>query len=187
MITNTVGRATRMNLGDRECVVAPVTLLVEGVLNGSRGPLYYPREEIKQNVIAWNGIPLTLGHPDLIMSARTPEILSQYQLGVVLNAEYAYRKLTAQAWFDVVACNRIDKRIIAKLERGEPIEVSTGILTHNELVDGVYNNKAYIGIARNYRPDHLAVLLDEYGACSVDDGCGVFNQHSLKERLLAVC
>ena len=42
---------------------------------------------------------------------------------------------------------------------------------------GDWNGKAYVGIARNYRPDHLAILPDMKGACSIADGAGLCRNH----------
>jgi hypothetical protein len=33
--------------------------------------------------------------------------------------------------------------------------------------------RPYNFVARNYRPDHLAILPDQRGACSIEDGCGL--------------
>ena len=56
------------------------------------------------------------------------------------------------------------------------LKSATGLRTSDEHVSGVHNDgRAYIAIARKYRPDHLAILLNERGACSIQDGCGVLN------------
>jgi hypothetical protein len=48
----------------------------------------------------------------------------------------------------------------------------------------VFNGVKYEGIARNLRPDHLAILPDDKGACSLEDGCGVNNtSKNWKDRL----
>lgn len=174
---NIVGKTRKESLYGREHLVAPVTLIVPGVLNGSLGPLYYPPEEIEKSVDAWNRVPMLVHHPTLNnkpVSARRPDVLSKQFIGEVFNAK-ADGKLTGEAWFDVEKTNRTDPSIIASLKRGENIEVSTGLLTTNEPAPegSTFAGKPYTHIARNYRPDHLAVLPDQVGACSVDDGCGI--------------
>lgn len=47
----------------RDYIVAPLTLIVPGTLNGSQGPLYYPPEELAESASAWNGMPMMIGHP----------------------------------------------------------------------------------------------------------------------------
>ena len=48
---------------------------------------------------------------------------------------------------------------------------------------GNYMGKSYTYIAKNYRPDHLAVLPDNSGACSISDGCGVLVNQRNGKRL----
>lgn len=64
------------------------------------------------------------------------------------------------------------------LEAGRPMELSTGLFTQNEPAPAgaTFNGRPYDYVARNYRPDHLAVLPDQIGACSLADGCGVLAQ-----------
>ena len=165
----------RATLAGRSYLVAPVTLIVPGVLNGSQGPLYYPPEETQKNVQAWNGMPLVLRHPktsDGYVSARTPEVLDGQSLGVLLNVRYA-DKLGGEAWFDEDRLKSADSSLYARVAAGQPVEMSTGLWTDNENTPGTYNGVSYVAVARNYRPDHLAVLPDGKGACSVQDGCGI--------------
>src|SRR5690606_13771547 len=47
----------------------------------------------------------------------------------------------------------------------------------------------YHSVARDYKPDHIAILPDRIGACSIADGCGVNNagqqfSHEQLRRLL---
>lgn len=163
--------------GSREYVVAPVSMIVPGVLNGSRGALYYPLEEITKNVDAWNMMPLTLGHPSkdgVGLSARSPEVLESYALGFVFNSKIQDNKLVAEAWFDKERTKTLSPILYNKLLNGELVELSTGLYTDSITVKNkTYKGKPYDGIAKNYRPDHLAILIDVKGACSLDDGCGL--------------
>ncbi len=163
--------------GGRDYLVAPVTLIASGVLNGSRGPLYYPVEEVAHNPSGWNGMPLVLRHPTVNgqpVSARNPQVLEECEVGQVFNVYYS-DKLRGEAWFDVAACNKADRRIIPALKQGKALEVSTGLFAeYEDAPEGAaFNGTVYTHTVRNIRPDHLALLLDESGACSVKDGCGV--------------
>ena len=60
------------------------------------------------------------------------------------------------------------------------MEVSTGLFTENEEVHGEFRGKPYIAVARNYRPDHLAWLPDQIGACSLAAGCGTLKLNQAK-------
>lgn len=169
----------------REWIVANMTLIVPGVLPGSEGPLLYPKEEINRNVMAWNHIPITNGHPVLNgkpITARAPEVLDTYSMGVLLNAKGGDR-LTAEGWFDVALTKKLNPLVYAKLEQGQKIELSTGLSVDRQ---SVLNGKTetgqeYSGIVSNFRPDHLAVLTNVSGACSLEDGCGVNNEKKEEE------
>jgi hypothetical protein len=68
---------------------------------------------------------------------------------------------------------------MTKIRQKQPIEVSTGLFTTNYAANpgSNYKGRPYSHIARNYVPDHLAILLDQVGACSIQDGCGItFNK-----------
>lgn len=166
---NLIGSVRRDWWGGREYVVAPATLIVpDRVLPGSKGPLYYPASETKRNVYLWDGLPITLYHPEengVPMSGRQSEGIG-FTKGTTHND-----KLETEAWFDV---ERTDADLVARIERGDPMELSTGLYTEEEEheereADGV----KYSVTARDYRPDHVAVLPDGLGACSVKDGCGI--------------
>ncbi len=176
-------KARRETMHGREYVVAPLTLIVPGVLNGSNGPLYYPADEVSKDPAVWNGVPLVAYHPEAGKSGRDPEVFGRDGLGHVYRTRFVNGKLRAEGWFDVEAVRNRDKtlppdaRILPRLEAGRPIELSTGLFTRNEPApDGsTFNGRSYVAVARNYKPDHLAVLPDQAGACSLKDGCGVHN------------
>ena len=165
----------RRTLLGREYYVVPVSMIVEGVLNGSRGPLYYPQSEIDRNPTAWNHIPIVLNHPkkgDTYISARDPDTLNEYGLGMVLQSK-GQDGLKAFGWFDIENTRAKAPGIFADIEAGRPVELSTGLGSNVEEKVGTFNGASYVGVARNYQPDHLAVLDSEKGACSIAQGCGV--------------
>lgn len=176
--SNFRGNTSTEILHGRRHRVVPVSMIVPGVLNGSLGPLLYPSDEIARNPEAWNGIPIVVDHPrrnGQFVSARLPGVSS---VGTVRNARIDKRgRLVAEGWFDVLKAKAADHRILQSLDAGKPVELSTGLFCDNSPSEGVYNGKAYKFIAKNYRPDHLAILLDDVGACSILDGCGVGVNH----------
>ena len=186
LTANIAGKTRRVTRNGREYVVAPMTLIVPGVLNGSQGPLFYPEEEITKNAAAWNGMPLVVGHPydseGNPISARSPDILDAQGVGEVFNAIVSRQfhgksdtKLVAEGWFDVERTRKVDASILSSLEAGNLLELSTGLFTDNKPAPAgsVHKDRPYSFIASNYRPDHLAILMDSKGACSIADGCGV--------------
>jgi hypothetical protein len=176
VVANISGQTRREIFKGREHIVAPLSLVVVGVLNGSRGPLFYPREELARHPSVWNGIPIVVYHPILNgkpISAQDPDVLNKQSIGVVLRSRMVGDKLVAEGWFDIELMQSVDKRVLNSLDRNEPIELSTGLVTDTEPGEGVFNGVEYSGIAKNYQPDHLAILPDMVGACSIKDGCGV--------------
>ena len=163
------------SMSGRDYLVVPMVMLTEGVHNGTNGPLYYPKEELAKAPHVWNMKPVVVYHPERNgagASACDPDVLTKSGVGVILNTHFD-GKLRAEAWLEKSRMDMVDNRIGTSIEKNEVMEVSTGVFTENELNDGVWNGEKYIAIARNYRPDHLALLPDKKGACSVADGAGL--------------
>lgn len=177
--TNVAGLPRRVKRPNgREYLVARGTLLVPGTLHGSRGKVYYPPDEVRKDPGVWNDAPMVVYHPKRNgrpVPAKDPHVLDYTKVGRVYNAS-APHALGAELWFDVETTRRVDPRVLTSLEAGDPIEVSTGLYTTNEPAPpGSKDEKGrpYDFVARDYRPDHLAILPDRVGACSIKDGCGV--------------
>lgn len=190
LTANQTGQIRYAKLGGRDYIVAPLSMLVPGVLPGSKGPLFYPPDVVNRNPSAWNNIPIVVNHPMGLegpTSARDPDIINKQGIGFVFKARKDGR---AEGWFDVENTKRIEPRIYKSLITNTPIELSTGLFTkHKKATAGShYKGKQFSGIITNLEPDHLAILMDQTGACSLKDGCGVLiNQEgkmpSLLERL----
>jgi hypothetical protein len=90
-----------------------------------------------------------------------------------------------EVWLDPVKMSKhseASRQLLAKIKRGEQVEVSTGLFTGVEPSAGEFDGKQYEGIWRGVVPDHLALLPDGLvGACSIEDGCGVHQNTSLKQ------
>jgi hypothetical protein len=161
----------------KEFIVVPVVMMVEGVHNGSRGPVYHNPDELGRIEASWNGIPVTISHPidedNQFISANSPNVLEKYSVGTIFNTHLEDGKLKAEAWLDVQRLTAVSPETLTKVRNGEIIEVSVGIFNDEDEVEGNWNDEHYIAVAKNYRPDHLALLPGETGACSVTDGCGV--------------
>lgn len=169
----------RQFINGREHLVVPLSLINEGVLNGSKGALFYPREEFGRNPAIWNGVPLTVNHPtDPVtgehLSASDSGVLDRQGIGFVLHA-WNDGKLRARGAIDVERARKLAPDILNTIQAGRPVELSTGLYTDNEPAKpgSHHNGKPYDYIARNYRSDHVAILTGAKGACSIADGCGV--------------
>lgn len=170
------GKLRYEELDGRRYLVAPMVMLTEGVHQGSKGPLYYPPEELSKTPVVWNTKPIVVYHPKIDgcgVSACSPDILAERSVGMVMHTHYADGKLKAEAWLDDSKIDRVDSRIRDYLNKNQVMEISTGLFTDNVAQQGEWRGERYTHVARNYRPDHLALLPDERGACSVADGAGL--------------
>ena len=177
LTVNLTGAYRRETLEGRPHLVVPCGMLPRaGVVNGSRGPLLYPEEEVGKDPSSWNGMPIVIYHPKMggdFVSARQPAFFNSRKLGNVFNTRLD-DKLRSEAWFDEARTRALAPEVYDRILNGQPVETSTGLGSEVEEVGGEFNGEKYVGIARNYKPDHLAVLPDRRGAFSVGMGGGLF-------------
>jgi len=162
-------------LEGRKHIVVPVVMMKEGVHNGSHGPIYHSEAELAKYVEAWNGIPITISHPEkdgVNVSANSPRVLETTTVGRVFNTFYN-DGLRAEAWLDVEKLRVVSLDTLERIQSGVPLDVSVGVFSDSDDTEGEWHGETYESIAINYRPDHLALLPEEVGACSWNDGCGV--------------
>lgn len=157
-------------------IVVPVTMMVQGVHSGSHGAILHTADELGKYPQAWDGIPVTIGHPQVeenYVSANSPTVLAEWSCGTIFDTHMEGDKLKAEAWINVDDITSINSNLLQRIKDKEEIEVSVGVFSDEETVGGMHNGESYVGIAYNHRPDHLALLPDETGACSLVDGCGI--------------
>jgi len=166
----------RETFNDKEHIVVPVVMMVEGVHSGSHGPILHLADELGRYPESWDGIPVTIGHPkvgNVYVSANNPDVLHDWAVGRIFNTQIDGATLRAEAWLDEECLERVSETTLEKINSGEVIEVSVGVFSDEEDTSGTWNTESYSAIARNHRPNHLALLPDEVGACSIEDGCGI--------------
>ena len=187
LTTNLSGTVRHDKMEGRDYLVAPMVMLCEGVHAGSKGPLYYSPEEMAKNIATWNYRPVVVYHPTEngagVSAAANPETLTKHKVGVIMNTRYKSGKLLAEAWLEVSRLEEVDSRVLTALEADEMMELSTGLFTDDIPKAGTWNGEDYEVIATNFRPDHLAILPDGKGACSISDGAGLLrlNEAGLPE------
>lgn len=149
-------------------------MLVEGVFNGSSGPLYYPYDEIARSVSFWNGKPVVVYHPKMEHggAAGHPETFNAQKIGFIFNSRTDRARLVADAWVDMERVFRVDVRVHDAVLKRRMMELSTGLFVDTDGISGEYGGVQFIATARNLIPDHLAVLPDILGACSIKHGAG---------------
>lgn len=157
-------------------LVVPVVMMVEGVHCGSAGPLFHSIEELGKYPASWNGMPVSIQHPEQdgqYISANSPEVLERQTVGQVFNTRVDGNKLKAECWIDIERMVAISPEAYAYLQNKRPLEVSIGVFTDDVTTEGEWNGEHYTAIATNHRPDHLALLPGGIGACSWSDGAGI--------------
>lgn len=166
-------------LDGRKVLVVPSVMMTEGVHNGSAGPVYYSSDDLKKSVPAWNMKPVVVYHPNIngkSVSACDKTIVEKQMIGVLMNTSFdeSSQKLKSELWLYEDKLLAVDKRIHDAIMENKMMEVSTGLFTDDiPIENGEWNGEKYNVQAVNYRPDHLAVLPDQVGACSIKDGAGM--------------
>lgn len=181
-----VGNAFREEtFNGKEYIVAPVVAHQEGVYlyprENGRGIKreFLPGEELHNTADDWDGMPLTLNHPgdgEGNFGLLSHTNMSAPIVGLFRNIITADKKLGGGAWIEKEQIGEHDGHLedyIAEVERTGKAEVSTGYNASTDFNRGEYNNTQYTYVQRNIQPDHLALLINEKGNCSVEDGCGL--------------
>lgn len=162
----------------RTHIIVPVTMMVEGVHAGSRGAIFHSADELGRYPAVWNGIPIVVYHPQRNgqpISANIPEVLENEKVGTIFNTRLQGEKLKAEAWIDRERLYSVSPDTLNRILNTEPLNVSTGVFADEDGEPGEWNGEQYNSTAYNHRPDHLALLPDEEGACNLEDGCGIRN------------
>jgi len=151
--------------------VVPAVLAVAGVLNGA----LVTAEELGKFPDSWNGRPIPILHPEQngeAISANYPDVLERV-VGTVLNARMDGDRLRAELWLDETQFDALgETALLSAMSEGQMLEVSTGYYADTLVQSGTFNGKPYRVKHENIRPDHLALLPGQTGACSIADGCG---------------
>lgn len=164
-------------LYDRTHLVVPMVMITEGVHEGSEGKVLYLAEELGADPSIWDNKPCVVNHPKDVdgnyVTACTPNVLNTRSVGVPLHTRMVRNKLKSEAWLDKERLRAIDLRVYNRVKRGEKVEVSTGMSADVDWTPGTWDGEPYDGVAHNIRADHLAILPDEVGACSIAKGAGL--------------
>lgn len=177
------GGVTRVEQWDgKDWLVVETVAVISKVLNGELLPA-----ESLAIAEAWNGRAVPIRHPKangLFVSANSPAILSEFNVGYFFNARTEPHplgaKLAGEMWIDLERAQSIPDAagVVERLNNGDTIEVSTAYFCMIRDETGTYNGEAYNGVQFDIKPDHVAILPDQEGACSIADGCGVGRTNS---------
>ena len=171
-VANVAAVRTEMRNGRSVMVVPSATLPDDIVMNGIR----YPADEIAKSYATLNRTPAPYGHPRIngkFVSAREPEGINLGWIGAHNeNARRENGRVLLDKVIDVEVANRTEqgRAVLAAINAGDPVHTSTGLLCELEPVEGDENIRAN---ARNIYFDHDAILLNEEGAATPEDGVGM--------------
>ena len=173
---------TTINGQEHYVIRGAVPIVDDIVMNGG----LYPAEEINNSYQTMEGKLMPLPHPMVdgkYVSANDPRAINAYHVGAwAQNVSKSGDQVVMDVYINkAVAETKTDgKRLINRLDEmiagtnTDPIHLSTGLLTNKEKKSGESKEKKYTWIARNMQFDHIAILLDEPGAGTPEEGVGMF-------------
>lgn len=156
----------------RDIVIVPSATLPDNVvMNG----ILYPAEEIEKSYAGLERTPAPLGHPTIqgsFVSAMDPEGLNIGYIGAWNeNVKRKDGRVFLDKVIDVEVANRSEggRAVLAAIEKGEPIHTSTGLYAN--LMETGEEDPKYAVCDIVF--DHDAILLDEEGAATPEQGVGM--------------
>ncbi len=173
---------TTINGQEHYVIRGAVPIVDDIVMNGG----LYPAEEINNSYQTMEGKLMPLPHPMVdgkYVSANDPRAINAYHVGAwAQNVSKSGDQVVMDVYINkAVAETKPDgKRLINRLDEmiagtnTDPIHLSTGLLTNKEKKAGESKGKKHSWIARNMQFDHIAILLDEPGAGTPEEGVGMF-------------
>ncbi|WP_273968127.1 DUF2213 domain-containing protein [Enterobacter cancerogenus] len=181
--------------GKPHIVVRGITPVVDDIVMNRK---LYPAAEIEKAYNTLERNPMPLGHPKVDgkhVSARDVRAVNEYHVGAWLqNVSHKEGKVTGDMYVNrqYAESSEKGKRLINRLDEmlagtnSDPIHISTGLLYSGIAANGESKGKKYNEIATNMMFDHVAVLLDEPGAGTPEDGVGIFVNSEGDEQQIEV-
>lgn len=165
----------------RDVIIVPSATLPDDVVMND---ILYPAAEIAKSFKSLERTPAPLGHPSVngkFLSARDPEGLNQGWIGAWNeNVRQEKGRVLLDKVIDVAVANQSEggKRVLSAIEAGGAVHTSTGLLA---IMDAANGDVPYKFTARDIEFDHDAILLDEEGAATPDQGVGMMVNSAGKE------
>lgn len=157
----------------RDVVIVPSATLPDDVVMNE---IMYPAAEIAKSFKSLDRTPAPLGHPKIngkFVSARDPEGINIGWIGAWNeNVRQEKGRVLLDKVIDVERANQSEggKAVLAAIEAGGPVHTSTGLLC---MLDAANGDVDYKHTAREIVFDHDAILLDEEGAATPEQGVGM--------------
>lgn len=165
--------AKKIRRNGRDLMIVPsATLPDDVVMNGIK----YPAAEIEKSFHTLERTPAPFGHPmvnGMFVSARDPEGINLGWVGAWNeNVRRENGRVFIDKVIDIEFANQSEngRRLLEAINAGEPVHTSTGLLA--DLMETGEEDPKYA--VCNMFFDHDAILLDEEGAATPDQGVGMF-------------
>ena len=169
MINNQYRREVQ---GNKTYLVVPGVIMQDQVMNNH----FAPPDEMENSVTGWNGRPVVIRHPVAnggSVNVPNPDVPI---IGRFFNAQWdaAKERITGEYWIDQEEAQKTSDgmKVLNDIYANKPMETSTGYFANKVEERGEVNGQPYNEVHRDLQPDHVALLPDDEGACSVKDGCG---------------
>jgi len=180
--------------GDRWLIAEDVAIIRPQVLSNG----YVPEDAIQRSLsqqnthgeTGWSGVAVTLNHPRNLpefswydpseprgqpVLAANDQVQDTLGLGHVENPSFDGEAIRADVAINADQAERMGGEatgVVNAMETGDPLDVSTQYVGA-ELPPGEYDGEHRAKAEAIVAPDSLAVLPNQDGQCSVEDGCGV--------------
>lgn len=158
----------------RDVMVVPSVTLPDNIVMND---IMYPAEEIAASFETLNNTPAPFGHPSIdgmFVSASHPEGINRTYVGAWnANARRKDGRVFIEKYIDIEVANRSPegKALLEAINKKEPIHTSTGLYCN---IEDAPADSGYKYVARNLYFDHDAILLNEEGAATPNEGVGIF-------------
>ena len=183
-IINKSSKITKETINNKEhYIIRDVVPVVDDVVMNNG---LYPKEEIDKSYSSINGNLMPIGHPNIngqFVSASNAKAINEYYGGAwAENVHKDQDKVLLDCYVDIEFAKNHEKgkQLLERLDamfNGEdvnPIHVSTGLILNKVYKTGKSKGKKYDWVATNMQFDHVAILLNEQGAATPNEGVGMF-------------
>ena len=183
-IINKSSKITKETINNKEhYIIRDVVPVVDDVVMNNG---LYPKEEIDKSYSSINGNLMPIGHPKVdgqFVSASNAKAINDYYGGAwAENVHKDQDKVLLDCYVDIEFARNHEKgkQLLERLDamfNGEdvnPIHVSTGLILNKVYKTGKSKGKKYDWVATNMQFDHVAILLNEQGAATPNEGVGMF-------------
>ena len=170
-VVNHASVREELDVNGRMCIVVPSKTLPDDVVMNE---IRYPAAEIAKAFNTLEGTPAPMGHPIVrgqYVGVGHSEAYPFISGAINRNVKRVDGVVHLEKWIDKEYATRNHPSLIEAINKKQPIHTSTGLTL--ERIE-VANGAVYKYEAHNMLFDHDAILLNEVGAATPEQGVGVF-------------